>query len=305
MTQSDQLHRFIFRDEHVRGETVQLSNSINTLLETTQYPTPIRNLLAKMASAAALLSATLKFEGEISLQVQGKGPVSYAVLSATHELTFRGVARWDESLDNLPDSFDALCAESVLVITLSPNEGERYQGVVALDKPTLAECIENYFAQSEQLLTRVYLFSDAMTEGQARAGGLLLQVMPESSEATSAKDADSFHHFATLADTLTEEESLSLPVQTLLHRLYHEHDIELFDGKPVSYACTCSRERSAAALQHVEKQELLSIIDAEGAVTMNCQYCNKVYSFDAIDVEAGHAGTNVGAVSDNTGGATH
>lgn len=288
MTDLDTLHRFTFSDAPVRGEIVGLSNSLQTLLANATYPAPIQGLLAEMAAATALLTATLKFEGEISLQIQGKGPMNYAVVSSTHELNYRGVARWDESLPSLPDRFSELCAQSVLVITITPDEGERYQGVVALDQETFAACLENYFQQSEQLLTRVFLF--AQTEGGAAAGGMLLQVLPASAEATATNEADEFNHFATLAETLTAEEMLNLPVQTVLHRLYHEHDIELFDAEPVAFKCTCSKERSAAALRNIEKAELLSIVEQEGSVNMNCQYCHAEYRFDAIDIEAIHSG---------------
>jgi molecular chaperone Hsp33 len=287
---ADVLHRFIFSEQSIRGECVQLNESVATLLRSASYPQPVSELLAQMASAASLLSATLKFEGEISLQIQGKGPVSYAVVDATHSLTFRGVARWDENLPQLPDNFAELCAKAVLVITLTPSEGERYQGVVALDKASFAECIEAYFEQSEQLLTRIYLFSELNESSPAKTAGLLLQVLPTSAENTKKDEAEAFHHFATLADTLTAEEALSLPVETLLHRLYHEHDVTLFEAAQVKYQCTCSRQRSATALLHVDKQELLSIINEQGKLEMNCQYCGKTYAFDSIDVEAIHSG---------------
>lgn len=290
MTDKDLLHRFLFSDEHIRGELVQLNQSVDKLLSNADYPKEITALLSEMSSAAALLSATLKFEGEISLQIQGKGIVNYAVITATHKLTFRGVARWDESLTELPQDFKSLCSDAVLVITLTPEEGERYQGVVALDQDSFAECIEKYFEQSEQLLTRVYLFSDSEQNSDYASAGLLLQVLPKDSGATEKHEAETFQHFATLADTLTQDEILSLPVKDILHRLYHEHDIELYDGQKVEYACTCSKQRSAAALLHVEKAELLSIVEQEGIISMNCQYCHKVYNFDAIDVEAIHSG---------------
>lgn len=293
MTESDILHRFTFSEAAVRGETVVLKDSLQTLLSNTHYPAPIKQLMAELSAAAALLSATLKFKGEMSLQIQGKGPVSYAVVSADHNLQYRGVARWDENATDLPEDFSELCAQSVLAITITPDEGERYQGVVALDKPSLAECIEAYFYQSEQLLTKVYLFTE--THKLAQAAGLFLQIMPQSSEATETGEAHDFHHFVALADTLTAEEILSLDVQTLLHRLYHEHDIQLYDGKPVKFACTCSKERSATALQNIDKTELLNIVAQEGSVKMNCQYCHSEYHFDAIDVEAIHSGNNPGS----------
>lgn len=297
MSKVDNLQRFIFSDAHVRGEVVQLDNSLAEMLANASYPQTIKGLLSEMASAAVLLSATLKFEGEISLQIQGKGPVNYAVVDATHASTFRGIARWDEQAE-LPTAFEKLCADSVLVITISPAEGERYQGVVALDKPSLAECIENYFTQSEQLPTRVYLFQ--ATDEQIQAGGFLLQVLPKSSEASTEADTHEFEHFATLANTLTAKELFELPVSEVLHRLYHEHNIQLFDAKTVKFACTCSKERSAVALQNIAKAELLEIVQQEGCVSMNCQYCHAEYRFDAIDIEAIHNGDPVNSVPRNT-----
>jgi len=290
MTDFDTLHRFTFTDAPVRGELVNLNTSLQTLLANAAYPAPIRKLMAELSAASALLTATLKFKGEISLQIQGKGPVNYAIISATDELIFRGIARWNESLEQLPEDFSALCADSVLVITITPSEGERYQGVVALDQPSLAACLENYFLQSEQLLTKVYLFEQTGDETSASSAGFMLQVLPSSAAATASDEAHDFQHFTALADTLTAEEILSLPVKTVLHRLYHEHDITLYDGQPIAFKCTCSKERSAAALLNVEKDELLAIVQEEGCITMNCQYCHAEYRFDAIDVEAIHSG---------------
>ncbi|MFC3094105.1 Hsp33 family molecular chaperone HslO [Alteromonas sediminis] len=295
MTDFDTLHRFTFTDAPVRGELVRLKDSLQTMLGNADYPAEIKTLMAELASAAALLTATLKFEGEISLQIQGKGAVNYAIVSADHKLNYRGIARWDESMQTLPQSFSELCADSVLVITITPNEGERYQGVVALDKPTLAACLENYFLQSEQLLTKVYLFEQ--TDNETASAGFMLQVLPSSAAVTATEDADDFHHFTALADTLTAEEILSLPVKTVLHRLYHEHDITLFESQPIAFKCTCSKDRSATALLNVEKDELLAIVEEEGCITMNCQYCHTEYRFDAIDVEAIHNGAAAGGSS--------
>ena len=156
MSDFDKLHFYL--PVNVRGELVRLDESLNQIVHSYEYPVQIQTCY-EMAAATSL-TATLKFKGEISLQIQSKGPVSYAVLNATHEQTLRGVARWDETLETLPETFSELLSQAVLVITITPDEGERYQGVVALDKPSLAECIESYFAQSEQLATSVHLMTD-------------------------------------------------------------------------------------------------------------------------------------------------
>ncbi len=298
MSDFDKLHRFIFTKANVRGELVRLDESLKQIVHSYEYPVQIQALLGEMAAATSLLTATLKFSGEISLQIQSKGPVSYAVLNATHEQTLRGVARWDESLTSLPDTFSELLAQGVLVITITPDEGERYQGVVALDKPTLAECIEGYFSQSEQLATRVQLMTDVSDTNNAKASGILLQVLPTDASATDVSQASEFEHISKITETLSKDEVFSLPVEDILYRLYHQEEVELFPAKDVSFACTCSKSRSAEALRHVEKSELHAIIEEEGAVVMNCQYCHAEYRFDSIDVEAIHSG-NVGAPSSN------
>lgn len=290
MSDFDTLHRFLFTKANVRGELVRLDESLNHIVHSYEYPVQIQQLLSEMAAATSLLTATLKFKGEIALQIQSKGPVSYAVINATHDQTLRGVARWDETLSTLPERFDELLTEAVLVITITPEEGERYQGVVALDKPTLAECLEDYFTQSEQLATRVFLKTDLKDAKNARAAGILLQIMPEGASATDVSQADDFEHIATLTETLTNDEVFSLSVNDILYRLYHQEDVELYEPQAVRFECSCSKQRSSEALRHVDKEELMAIIEEEGAIKMNCQYCHTEYSFDSIDVEAIHNG---------------
>ncbi|WP_018982318.1 Hsp33 family molecular chaperone HslO [Salinimonas chungwhensis] len=290
MNHYDQLHRFLIDDANVRGEIARLDDSLQHIVHSYEYPVQIQKLLGEMAAATCLLTAILKFKGEIGLQIQGGGAVKYAVVNATDEYTLRGVARWDEELASLPERFEDLMEKGVLVITITPEGGERYQGVVALDKPTLAECIENYFAQSEQLATQVKLYTDLSDPERVKAAGMLLQVMPTQAENTNVAQDTGFEHLSTLAETLTSEEVFGLAVEDVLYRLYHQQKVELFEPQSITFACSCSRSRSAEALRNVEKAELLQIIEEEGAVQMNCQYCHTEYRFDTIDVEAIHAG---------------
>lgn len=289
MSKSDLLHRYIFNQAHVRGELVQLQDSYQKILESNHYPPVVQHLLGELMAATCLLTATLKFEGEISLQLQSEGAIKYAVINGTHDQNLRGVARWDEQLNTLPENFSDLFTKGVFVITITPKQGERYQGMVALDKPSLAECIEAYFEQSEQLATKV-LLRTSITQNSTKAAGMLLQVLPTSSESTAVEDRPEFEHLAQLTDTLKDEELFDLPAQEVLYRLYHQEDAELFTPQQVQFKCSCSKERSSAALANVDKQELLEIIAAEGDIKMNCQYCHAEYRFDAIDVESIHSG---------------
>jgi len=285
----DQLHRYLFNQGNVRGEMVRLENSFQAILDSYPYPPVIQQLLGELMAAASLLTATLKFDGDIAIQIQGEGPLSYAVINGTHNQQLRGVARWDEALVKLPTDFNELILNGVLVITITPEQGERYQGMVALDKPTLAECIEGYFEQSEQLATKVILRTQ-LIENQAKACGMFLQVLPINSQATDKVDT-AFEHLSALTDTIKNEELFELPAEDILHRLYHQEEIELYPPTKVVFKCNCSKERSAIALSGLSKEELLDIVAKDGDIKMNCQYCHTEYSFDAIDVESIHAGT--------------
>ncbi|MEG3765550.1 Hsp33 family molecular chaperone HslO [Alteromonas sp. 14N.309.X.WAT.G.H12] len=288
--QYDELHRYLLNAANVRGELVRLEDSLQNIVHSYEYPVPIQHLLSEMAAATCLLTAILKFKGEIGIQIQSKGPVSYAVINATHDYTLRGVARWDETLSHLPDAFQELLSEAVMVITITPEEGERYQGVVPLDKPTLAECLEGYFAQSEQLATKVMLMTDLNNPGHARSAGMLLQVMPTQAANTDVSQDTEFEHVCKLAETLSEKEMFTLPVNDILYRLFHQEEVEVFPPHGVSFACSCSKQRSADALRNVDKAELLQIVEQDGAVRMNCQYCHAEYVFDSMDIEAIHEG---------------
>ncbi|TRY33267.1 Hsp33 family molecular chaperone HslO [Aliiglaciecola sp. M165] len=289
MSHFDQLHRYIFNKANVRGELVQLHNSYQAILDSQDYPKVIQQLLGELMAATSLLTATLKFEGDIAVQVQSEGALKYAVVNGTHDQKMRGVAKWDQAIRELSSDLTQLLPKGVLVITITPVEGERYQGMVALEKPTLSECLEGYFSQSEQLPTKVVLKTEVDTL-QPKAGGLFLQVLPTSSEVSDLSTRPEFTHLCTLTETIKAEELLDLPATEVLHRLYHQEEIELYSPQPIVFKCTCSKERSALAIANVDKQELLNIIAEDGAVRLNCQYCHQEYAFDAIDVESIHSG---------------
>ncbi|MCP3129357.1 Hsp33 family molecular chaperone HslO [Shewanella sp. KJ2020] len=271
----DILHRYLFDNADVRGELVQLQDSYQHVIGSHAYPPVLQVLLGELMAATSLLTATLKFSGDISVQLQGNGPVSLAVINGNNLQQLRGVARWDGALAddaNLAELF----GEGYMVITLTPDEGERYQGVVALDKPTLAACVEEYFNQSEQLPTSLWLFADGK-----QAAGMFLQILPSQEDHNH-----DFEHLSQLTSTIKAEELFTLEAQDVLHRLYHQEEVRLFDPIEVSFKCTCSRERSAAAIKTLDRAEVEAILAEDGNVAMGCEYCNANYVFDGIDIAA-------------------
>ncbi len=271
------LNRYLFEDLAVRGELVQLDQTYQDIISGKDYPLAVKNLLGELLVATTLLTATLKFEGSITLQLQGDGPVSLAVINGDHDQKVRGIARWE---GEIPDSatLHQLMGKGHLVITITPNKGERYQGVVALEGEDLTAVLEDYFARSEQLRTRLWIRLGEL-DGKACAAGMLLQVMPD-----GTGSEEDFNHLEQLTDTVKSEELFSLEANELLYRLYHQETVKLFEPQSVVFRCGCSRERSASAILTVDKEEIYDILKTEGAISLHCDYCGTSYSFNETEV---------------------
>lgn len=277
MSQSDQLLRFLFRERDVRGEVVKVGASLDAMLAGHQYPQPVKQLLAELVAATSLLTATLKFEGQIAVQLQGDGPVRFIAVNGNDQQQFRGVARLQSEIQG--ESFAELIGQGYMLVTITPNQGERYQGIIPLVSDSLTATLEAYFNQSEQLPTRLYLHTD-IGEQHSHAAGLLLQVLPVDRE----KSREDFAHIELLADTLTREELLTLPPEESLYRLFHQEIVELFPAQPVQFVCGCSRDKSESAIISLGADVIDEYI-AEGKLDISCEYCNTIYHFDAADLQ--------------------
>jgi molecular chaperone Hsp33 len=276
--QPDLLHRYIFDELDVRGELVQISKTFNDIVAGHNYPEPVKQLLGELLVATSLLTATLKFEGDIAVQLQGDGPVKYAVINGDHQQNMRGIARMQSEITGSRIS-DLMGSNGHMVITITPLKGERYQGIVPLTKETLAECIEEYFTQSEQLKTRLW-FATRTDTHNAKAAGLFLQVLPVNKE----KSQQDFTHLEALSHTVKDEELLELDAQTVLTRLYHEDNPQLFAPQEINFVCGCSRDKTVAALVNVGQKALLEDVQAQGEVIISCHYCLTDYRFNEQDI---------------------
>jgi molecular chaperone Hsp33 len=265
----------MFEHAEVRGESVRLDATWRAVLARHDYPESVRKLLGEMMAACALLAATLKFEGALIMQMQGSGPVTLLVVECDSEFHLRATAKWRDDLADV--DVRALLGDGKFVITIDPKTGgQAYQGIVALEGATVAEVLEHYMLRSEQLETRLWLASDAQ-----QACGLLLQRLPEK----TSDDEDAWNRALNLAGTLTSGELLSLPAREVLHRLFHEEDLRLFEPQPISFRCTCSRDRVTAMLRMLGLDEVRSILSEQGRIDVDCEFCNQHYSFDPVDAE--------------------
>ncbi len=217
-----------------------------------------------------------KFEGALILQIQSQGPLHTLVVQATHRRTLRGLARWRQDPPAIGSNLAQIYGAGQLVLTLQNEGTEPYQGIVGLEGANLAEAIQTYFTRSEQLPTRLWLAADG-----ERAAGLFLQELPVG---TGGKE--DWERVSLLAATVTERELLHLPGEELLYRLFNEEQVLLFEPEPVSFRCTCSRERIKDVLRNLGREELDASPWEDDAVEVGCEFCNRRYRFDAVDVQS-------------------
>lgn len=278
---SDLRQRFYIEDSPVRGEVVHLEETLQTILAQRDYAPAVQVLLGEMLSATALLASTLKIKGRISLQIQASGSFKWAMAECNHLGEVRALADYEaDPRFNAADSSTTVLStliSPVLFINIEPEFGERYQGIVALDKPNLAGCLMQYYDLSAQIPTRIVLASSAQ-----RAGGLLIQLLPRNSEEEQERvDQDLWPRLTMLTETLKIEELTDLESSEILYRLYNEEEVRLPEVEILKFGCTCSKERCAQALEQIGAEAVRETLEHQNPITMDCQFCNTQYSFSA------------------------
>jgi molecular chaperone Hsp33 len=275
----DKLHRFLFDQANIRGEIVKLTDTWKTILSHHIYSQVIRELLGQVVAASVLLSATLKFEGSLTVQASGDGLLNLMVVECRNDFAVRAIAKYHEPLPlsgTDESGLKQLLGNGTLVITIEQAvTNERYQGIVALEGSSIAEFLEGYLQRSEQLETRIFLAADKYA-----AGGLLLQQLPGQRN----EDDDSWDRITHLGSTIKDDELLTLTAREILHRLYHEEDIRLFDAEGIYFACSCSRNKVSNMLRSISQQEAADVLREQGNISVDCEFCGQTYEFDEIDI---------------------
>lgn len=296
MHDRDCLHRFLFEHYPIRGHIVHLDASWRALLEHREYPSVIRDTLGEAVAASVLLAATLKFDGTLSLQLKGQGPMHLMLAQCSDALGVRAVARYKDA--EFQRDLVSLSGEGSLTVTVENEDlSQRYQGIVPLSGERLSDCLRSYFETSEQLPTRLWLHAD-----ENGASGLLLQRLSDDSVKSRSAGAlagainraeidDAWHRVQLLGDTLKPEELQTLSDRNILRRLFAEDDVRLFEPAPVFFRCRCSRERVVGMLRALGPEEVRSVLAEQGHVEVRCDFCNRAYRFDSVDVEQLFSGT--------------
>ena len=282
-TNQDTLQRFLFENTPVRGNLVNLSQTLQQALNKQHLPKGLRKALGELMAASALLSATLKMNGALVMQIQSKGVLKLLVVECNADtsstIKMRATAKWQGEIDESKNLFE-LIEQGQFIITLDPKDGgQAYQGIVPLEGDNISAVLENYMMRSEQIDTKIWLTCDGNS-----AAGMLIQKLPETmNQETHIHDEDIWNRVGYLAGTVTDDELLNLPTETLITRLFHEEDVRLFEPSITQFFCSCTRESVSNMLRMLGNDEINSIIEEQGKIEVNCDFCNSHYSFDKID----------------------
>jgi len=273
----DGKRRFLFEEMDLRGEIVQLEGVLGEIGAIHTYPAGVVQLIGEFLASAVLLASNLKFSGSLTVQARSDAQVPLLMAECSSDLSVRAIARGADGAT--ARDFTSLLGDGILTLTVTPARGQRYQGIVPLNGESLAATIDGYFSQSEQLQTRLYLACNG-----ERAAGLLLQQLPATKVREAGEREEHWQRVRLLADTLTSDELLAATEAKLLHRLFHEERVRLFDHEAVRFRCSCSQDRTLAALATIGEAEIRSILEEQGSITMNCEFCNQRYRFREQDL---------------------
>ena len=281
LNDSDRLTKFILERPGLRGVRVHLDKTWQEILARREDLAAAQALLGEAIAATAMLTGHIKVEGRLSLQLRSSGTLRTLFTECTAAGTLRGIIQTEDQSDFQLQRISLqndLSDDALLAITIeSPQSNDtvhRYQGLVPLEAEQLSGALEDYFEQSEQLPTRIFLFANSHF-----AAGLMLQKLPGESP-----DEEDWNRVSHLFETLTSQELLELSADTLLHRLFHEEGLRILEEKPLAFACSCSQERVEAMLLALGEEEALAAIQPNGEATITCEFCGKNYSFSKSNI---------------------
>ena len=289
---TDAMHTFQLQRAGVRGVIARLDHAWAEIRDQASLPPPVAQLLGESVAASALFAGALKFEGSLSIHLRNAGALRLMFAECTHDGHLRGIARVDEgpatSVVDLHDS------RARLAITIENARTEtRYQGLVPVEAEQLSTAFEGYFERSEQLPTRIVL-----AERDGRCAGIMLQLIAGSPGTSAPLDSDGWNRAGRLLATLSAEELLELPVETLLLRLFHEEGVLLQPARPLRFRCSCSRQRVLGMLQALGPEESVASLTEDGHMEVTCEFCNRIYRIDRVDVAGLFAGRPLAPASD-------
>ena len=274
MKQKDTLQRFMFEHASIRGEIVHLREAYQTIMQQRPYPPAVKNLLGEALVSCILLAGSIKFEGDISLQFKGDERLPFIIVQCDNQLNIRACAKYNNGTES---DYEQGFMHGQMSLTIQQyKQTNSYQSIVPIRSTSMADNLMHYFAQSEQVPSKVWL---AISEESA--AGMILQLMPDQN---TAQREEFWEYAVQIGQTITEVELLTLDNETILHRLYHETVLRLYDARTVRFKCRCNQDKMKQVLTTLGEADVQQLLKESGHVEVCCDFCNQRYVFDPIDI---------------------
>lgn len=277
MKEKDILQSFIFENMSIRGYLVNLTDTYHAIINQRPYPLAVKKLLGEAMMGCVFLSASLKFEGKLSLQFQGDHRLPLLIVQCDNQLNLRAMAKF-EDLPNLDDYDDAFINGKLSLTLETAHQPNPYQSIVPIHSNSMRENLMHYLTQSEQIPNQIWL---ATSDDQM--AGMMLQLMPDNDP---DQQEQTWEYALAMGQTLQDQELLTLDNEVLLHRLYHETDLRIFTSRPIHFKCSCSEDKMKNVILMLGETEAQEIVQQHGHIEMTCDFCNRHYEFDAVDTAA-------------------
>lgn len=280
---------FIVEDLDIRGRIAKLNSTIDNIIWRHNYPEAVSHLVAQITALAALLGSNLKNHERFSIQIRSTGAIKLLICDFTAPNGVRSYAKFNE--EELK-SKNLLGQGTITFIINEPSSTPLYQAIVALEGDSIAEIAERYYEQSEQIPTKIKLFSGLFVDNKSkkreyRAGGFLIQNLPHNASAgyvsyNNSYNKENWTEAKVLAQTISEDELLhveNISANTLLFRLFHQYSVRVFEPIEILDVCSCSKERIEEVIKSFNDEEIASCSE-NGKIKVTCQFCSKNYNID-------------------------
>jgi molecular chaperone Hsp33 len=276
-TQKNTVQRFLFKTLNIRGQVIQLHEAWQAMVKDRHYPEVIEKLLGELTVFSVIMASGMKHKGKITLQIQGSGPVTLLVVEVTHDLKIRGVAKTNDTVQN-KNTLDELLGDGQILVTLENTQTNRhFQSYVERMGQSIQEVCENFLSQSEQQPSKLWLAAT-----HTALGGVFIQKMPDSDNL----DKDGWNRIQSIATTVKQEELTELDSETLLHRLFHEEQVTLFDAQTVQYECPQDKSRIDQMLVGLGEEEVRKLLKEQGEIVIHNEICNFHARYGQAEVDA-------------------
>ena len=268
------IERFLFDNHGVRGEITRLKTPFEDLIHD-DYPDCLKKIMMELAVSSVLVASTLKDGSEIMVQIRGgkDAPLKYALINIRQDLSFYGscALKDNSAVENNASIHDLCGQDGILALSVFPQNGVKWQGIVAMNNESIGATLEDYFKNSQQLPTRFFISTDLQ---ERQSGGIMLQIIPE-----VEGNIESLEHLSVLSATLSAKELFTLPLDESLGRLFAHEETKVFGEKEVLFKCICSKSRCENALMQFDPAELKNMSEDPKGTSMTCQHCGKTYTF--------------------------